>query len=59
VQLLKRLPADQKRVIELRFFDQRSVREIARDMDRSEGAIKQLQFRALETLRKQVGNRHE
>jgi RNA polymerase sigma-70 factor (ECF subfamily) len=59
MQLLKRLPADQKRVIELRFFEQRSIREIARDMDRSEGAIKQLQFRALETLRKQVGNRHE
>ena len=59
VQLLKRLPADQKRVIELRFFEQRSIREIAREMGRSEGAIKQLQFRALETLRRQVGNRHE
>jgi DNA-directed RNA polymerase specialized sigma24 family protein len=28
-------------------------------MDRSEGAVKQLQFRALETLRNQVRNRHE
>jgi RNA polymerase sigma-70 factor, ECF subfamily len=58
-QLLQRLPSDQKRVIELRFFEQRSIREIAGEMGRSEGAIKQLQFRALETLRKQVGNRYE
>jgi hypothetical protein len=28
-------------------------------MGRSEGAIKQLQYRALETLRAQVRNRHE
>jgi DNA-directed RNA polymerase specialized sigma24 family protein len=27
-------------------------------MGRSEGAVKQLQFRALETLRAQVRNRH-
>jgi DNA-directed RNA polymerase specialized sigma24 family protein len=46
-------------VIEARFFGQRGIREIAKDMGRSEGAIKQLQFRALETLREQIGNRHE
>jgi RNA polymerase sigma-70 factor, ECF subfamily len=59
VQLLERLPADQRRVIELRFLVQRSIHEIAQELERSEGAIKQLQFRALETLRNQVGNRHE
>jgi len=58
-QLIERLPEDQRRVIEARFFGQRSIREIAQDMGRSEGAIKQLQFRALETLRDQIGNRHE
>ena len=58
-QLLDQLPEDQRRVIERRFFAQRSIRDIARDMGRSEGAIKQLQFRALETLRAQVRNRHE
>jgi RNA polymerase sigma-70 factor, ECF subfamily len=58
-QLLERLPADQERVIQMRFFEQRSIRHIAEVLGRSEGAIKQLQFRALETLRKQVGNRHE
>ena len=58
-QLIERLPEDQRRVIEARFFRQRSIREIAEDMGRSEGAIKQLQFRALEILRDQMGNRHE
>ena len=32
----------------------RSPREIAQELGRSEGAVKQLQFRALETLREQV-----
>ena len=59
VQLIERLPEDQRRVIEARFFGQRSIRDIAMEMGRSEGAIKQLQFRALETLRNQIGNRHE
>lgn len=58
-QLLERLPEDQRRVIEARFFGQRSIREIAEEMGRSEGAVKQLQFRALETLRDQIRNRHE
>ena len=57
-QLLDQLPDDQRRVIERRFFAERSIREIAREMGRSEGAVKQLQFRALETLRAQVRNRH-
>jgi len=58
-QLLDRLPDDQRRVLQRRFFDQRSIREIAQELGRSEGAIKQLQFRALETLRSQVRSRHE
>ena len=59
VQLLSRLPDDQRRVIEQRFYEQHSIREIAQELGRSEGAIKQLQFRALETLRNLVRNRHE
>lgn len=57
--LLSRLPEDQRRVLEGRFYEQRSIREIAQEFGRSEGAIKQLQFRALETLRNQVKERHE
>ena len=58
-QLLDRLPPDQRRVLEGRFFEQRSIRELAQELGRSEGAVKQLQFRAIETLRNQVRDRHE
>ena len=46
------LPADQRRVIVERFVEQRSIREIALRLNRTEGAVKQLQLRALENLRK-------
>ena len=58
-QLVDRLPADQRLVIMRRFVDQKSIREIAQELGRSEGAVKQLQFRALETLRGQVRNNNE
>ena len=45
------LPEDQRKVILLRFAEEKSIREIASDLNRSEGAIKQLQFRGLENLR--------
>jgi RNA polymerase sigma factor (sigma-70 family) len=45
------LPAEQKRVLVLRFVDQKSIKEVAKEMCRTEGAVKQLQFRALTTLR--------
>ena len=45
------LPEDQRKVILLRFAEEKSIREIAVDLDRSEGAVKQLQFRGLENLR--------
>lgn len=50
-QLVDRLPEDQRRVIELRFGAGKSIREIAGEFERSEGAVKQLQFRALQNLR--------
>ena len=50
-QAIESLPDDQKRVIVMRFGDEKSIREIATELGRSEGAVKQLQFRALENLR--------
>src|SRR5215469_16481211 len=50
-RLLDALPADQKRVIKLRFVEEKSVRDIARELGRTEGAVKQLQFRGLQNLR--------
>jgi len=57
-QLVDRLPDAQRRVIEMRFVDQKSIREIAAALDRSEGAVKQLQLRALENLRKSMEGGH-
>jgi RNA polymerase sigma-70 factor, ECF subfamily len=45
------LPEDQRTVILLRFAEEKSIREIATHLNRSEGAVKQLQFRGLENLR--------
>ena len=56
-KLVDRLPADQRIVIKLRFATQKSIAEIAKEMARSEGAIKQLQFRGLQSLRTMVGER--
>ena len=57
-QLVGRLPDLQRQVIEWRFVEGRSIREIAAALDRSEGAVKQLQLRALENLRKSMEGRH-
>ena len=45
------LPADQRRVIVERFVEQRSIRDVAGRLNKTEGAVKQLQFRALQNLR--------
>jgi RNA polymerase sigma-70 factor (ECF subfamily) len=49
------LPDVQRQVIEMRFVEEKSIREVAAALDRSEGAVKQLQLRALENLRKSMG----
>jgi len=49
--LVDMLPAEQRRVVVLRFVDQKSVKEVARAIRKTEGAVKQLQFRALSSLR--------
>jgi len=52
-RLVKTLPDDQRRVIEMRFAEEKSTHEIARELHRTDGSIKQLQFRALTNLRAQ------
>jgi len=54
-RLVGRLPADQRSVIVMRFAEQKSIREIAGQLGRTEGAVKQLQFRALTSLRAAIG----
>ena len=48
------LPPDQQRVIVMRFAEEKSIRDIAEELGRSEGAVKQLQFRGLENLRSRL-----
>lgn len=51
--LVKDLPEDQRRVIEMRFAEEKSIREIAQMLGRTPGAVKQLQFRGIQSLRAQ------
>jgi len=55
-RLVDGLPEDQRRVIDMRFAEEKSIREIATALGRSEGAVKQLQFRALQNLRARAGD---
>ena len=54
-QLVNRLPEAQRQVIQMRFVEGHSIRDVAVALDRSEGAVKQLQLRALASLRKGMG----
>lgn len=54
-RMVSTLPVDQRHVILQRFVEQKSIREIAKELQRSEGAVKQLQFRALQNLRMRMG----
>jgi RNA polymerase sigma-70 factor (ECF subfamily) len=58
-QLVNSLPEDQRSVVIQRFVEGKSIRDIAKQFGRSEGAIKQLQFRAIETLRARLGGSNE
>ena len=51
-----KLPEDQRRVIVMRFADDKSIREIADELGRSEGAVKSLYHRTLLALRDQIGD---
>jgi RNA polymerase sigma-70 factor (ECF subfamily) len=55
-KLVERLPRDQSRVVVMRFAEDKSIREIAIALGRSEGSVKQLQFRAMQNLRVRLGD---
>ena len=57
--LVRRLPREQRRVIVMRFGEEKSISEVAQSMNKSEGAIKALQHRAVQTLRAWVGESHD
>ena len=53
-RLVNELAGDQRQVVVMRFAEEKSIREIAQHLKRSEGAVKQLQFRGLENLRARI-----
>ena len=53
-RLVGQLPAIQKQVVLERFVEQRSIKEIAQRLGKTEGAVKQLQLRAVQNLRAQM-----
>jgi DNA-directed RNA polymerase specialized sigma24 family protein len=48
------LPAEQRKVVQMRFAEEKSIREIAQALGRTEGAVKQLQFRGVQALREEA-----
>ena len=50
-RLVDRLPPAQRHVVRMRFAEEKTIREVAAALGRSEGAVKQLQLRALQQLR--------
>jgi RNA polymerase sigma-70 factor, ECF subfamily len=56
-RLVNDLPEDQRQVVVMRFAEQKSIHEIAVQMGRTDGAVKQLQFRGLESLRARLGSK--
>ena len=57
-RLVGQLPAIQKQVVYERFVEQRSIKEIAQRLKKTEGAVKQLQLRAVQNLRAQMEGSH-
>ncbi len=57
--LVARLPDDQRRVVVERFVEGKRIPDVARELGRTEGAVKQLQYRALESLRAHMRDVHE
>lgn len=53
-RLVQELPVEQRKVVQMRFAEEKSIREIALELGRTEGAVKQLQFRGIQTLREEA-----
>jgi RNA polymerase sigma-70 factor, ECF subfamily len=53
-RLVQDLPIEQRKVVLMRFAEEKSIREIAQALGRTEGAVKQLQFRGIQTLREEA-----
>jgi RNA polymerase sigma-70 factor (ECF subfamily) len=57
-RMVAQLPPLQQRVLRMRFGGEKSIREIALTLKKTEGAVKQLQLRALRKLRSRMDEKH-
>lgn len=57
VEMLGRLPETQRDVVTLRFLVGMSLAEVAEALEKTDGAVEQLQLRGLRRLRKEMGKR--
>lgn len=55
-EAIQTLPLDYQDVIIMRFVEELSVREAAEALEKSEGAVKVMQHRAIKELKKQLEN---
>jgi RNA polymerase sigma-70 factor, ECF subfamily len=58
-QAMSKLTGDQQQVLLLRFYGDLSNAEIARQLNKTEGAVKALQHRALQTLQHIIGREND
>ena len=58
VELMERIPDEQKQVIKYKFFEGMTNQEIASVMDKSEGAIRVIQHRAINKLKQLLGKKN-
>jgi RNA polymerase sigma-70 factor, ECF subfamily len=56
---IEKLTPDQRTVVLLRFVEDRSNADVARLMEKKEGAVKLLQYRALDALARTMGGRRK
>jgi RNA polymerase sigma-70 factor, ECF subfamily len=56
---IEKLTPDQRTVVLLRFVEDRSNADVARLMEKTEGAVKLLQYRALDALARTMGGRRK
>jgi RNA polymerase sigma-70 factor (ECF subfamily) len=52
--MVKELPIEQRLVVEMRFAEEKTIKEIAQTIGKTEGAVKQLQFRGMQNLRAKI-----
>lgn len=57
-EILQQLPVEQKRVVEMRVFEEKDYSEIAKQLGRSQASVRQIYSRAIRRLRTLIASPH-